>query len=260
MTTTRTTIALLGAGTMGQALLVGSLAGGLAPEDVWVSARRPEHVERIVDVHGVHGTTDNARAAEQADPVVLAAGPAQVLDIVAEISGHLREGAVVVSIADGIALADLEGRLPAHVGAARALPSITAQAGHGLTLLTPGASCTTAQIDAVTSLFARSGEVLHVEEEQHAVLGPLSSGGPAHLLYVADAMIEAAAVRGIPRDLGRRIVQQVMAGTAAWLEQSDEDAAVLRADVCAPGGAGIRRIATLDERAVRAALVAALTD
>ncbi|WP_217631344.1 pyrroline-5-carboxylate reductase dimerization domain-containing protein [Rhodococcus triatomae] len=43
------------------------------------------------------------------------------------------------------------------------------------------------------------------------------------------------------------------------MQDSDEDAATLRVKVCAPGGTGIRRIAELDARAVRAALVVALT-
>ena len=50
-----------------------------------------------------------------------------------------------------------------------------------------------------------------------------------------------------------------MAGSAAWLQDSTEDAAALRAKVTGPGGAGIQRIAELDERAVRAAFVTALT-
>ena len=50
-----------------------------------------------------------------------------------------------------------------------------------------------------------------------------------------------------------------MAGSAAWLQDSTEDAAALHAKVTGPGGAGIQRIAELDERAVRAAFVTALT-
>jgi pyrroline-5-carboxylate reductase len=56
-------------------------------------------------------------------------------------------------------------------------------------------------------------------------------------------MIEAGAIRGIPRDLARRLVAHAMAGSAAWLQDSTEDAAALRAKVTAPGGAGIQRIA-----------------
>ena len=66
-------------------------------------------------------------------------------------------------------------------------------------------------------------------------------------------------MRGIPRTTAQQLVATAMAGAAAWLHEGSQDAAALRAKVCAPGGAGIRRIAELDERAVRAAFVAALT-
>ncbi|WP_234363954.1 pyrroline-5-carboxylate reductase dimerization domain-containing protein [Streptomyces sp. WAC00288] len=99
---------------------------------------------------------------------------------------------------------------------------------------------------------------MRVAEEQHAVLGPLSSGGPAHVLYLAEAMIEAGTVRGIPRDLARELVTQVLTGSAAWLRADSREVATLREKVCAPGGAGIRRIAALDRHAVRAAVVSAL--
>ncbi|MFF9544325.1 pyrroline-5-carboxylate reductase family protein [Streptomyces albidoflavus] len=256
----REKVAFLGAGAVSEALVGGALAGGLDPGQVWVTARSREHVDAVSASHGVRGTTDNAAAAFEAGIVVLAvpaAGVAQVLD---EIAGPLRDGAVVVSLADGVPLAELEERLPEGVGAARAMPSLTARAGEGLTLLTPGASCSAAQADAAAGLFERSGKVVRVAEEQHAVLGPLSSGGPAYVLYLAEAMIEAGAVRGVPRDLARELVTQVLTGTAAWLRADSREVATLREKVCAPGGAGIRRIAALDRHAVRAAVVSALGD
>ncbi|ALM39014.1 delta 1-pyrroline-5-carboxylate reductase [Streptomyces sp. FR-008] len=256
----REKVAFLGAGAVSEALVGGALAGGLDPGAVWVTARSRDHVDALSASHGVRGTTDNAAAASEAGIVVLAvpaAGVAQVLD---EIAGRLRDGAVVVSLADGVPLAELEERLPEGVGAARAMPSLTARAGEGLTLLTPGASCSAAQADAAAGLFERSGKVVRVAEEQHAVLGPLSSGGPAYVLYLAEAMIEAGAVRGVPRDLARELVTQVLTGTAAWLREDSREVATLREKVCAPGGAGIRRIAALDRHAVRAAVVSALGD
>ncbi|MEU6123896.1 pyrroline-5-carboxylate reductase [Streptomyces sp. NPDC047123] len=259
MSTARDTVAFLGTGTMGEALLTGALAGGLDPDDVWITARSQEHVDALTASYAVHGTTDNATAASNARLVVLAVPPEHLTDVLAEIAGQTQDGAVIVSLADGITLADMEALLPHGVAAARAMPSLTARVGHGLTLLTPGSSCSDAQADAVTGLFERSGRVLRIAEDQHEVLSPLSSGGPAYVFYLADAMIEAGAVRGIPRDLARELVTEVITGSAAWLRADTDEVATLREKVCAPGGTGVRRIATLDRLAVRAAVVSALT-
>lgn len=253
------TVAFVGTGAMGEALLKGSLDGGLAAQDVWATARSRRRVDDLVASYGVSGTTDNARAAAGAGIVVLAVPPAAVTGVLAEIAGHLRDDVVVVLLADGISLADIEGQLHKDVAAARAMPSLTAQVGHGLTLLTTNDACSAAQAQALAELFGRSGEVLFVEEEQQEVLSPLSSGGPAYFFYVADAMIEAGVARGMSHDLARRLVAQALAGSAAWLRDGSADAAALCAEVSPPGGGGSRRIAELDRHAVRAAFVEALT-
>jgi pyrroline-5-carboxylate reductase len=151
MDTTATTVAFLGTGTMGEALLKGSLDGGLDTHDVWVTARSQKHVDDLVDTYGAHGTTDNAKAASNARIGDLAVPPRDVPGLIAEVANHLRDDAVVVSLADGIALADLEGHLRDEVVAARAMPSLTAQVGHGLTLLATGDTCTAEQAEAVTT-------------------------------------------------------------------------------------------------------------
>jgi pyrroline-5-carboxylate reductase len=77
--------------------------------------------------------------------------------------------------------------------------------------------------------------------------------------YRPDTKEGYLAIRGIPRDLGRGPVARAVAGSAALLQDSTEEAAALGAKVTAPAGAGIQRIGELDERAVRAAFVTALT-
>jgi hypothetical protein len=99
MDTTATTVAFLGTGTMGEALLKGSLDGGLDAHDVWVTARSQKHVDDLVDTYGAHGTTDNAKAASNARIGDLAVPPRDVPGLIAEVANHLRDDAVVVSLA-----------------------------------------------------------------------------------------------------------------------------------------------------------------
>lgn len=250
----------LGAGTMGEALLNGSLTGGVAPDTVTITSRHRERADQLASAYGVHGTTDTAAAVTEAQLVIVALPPDHVPDTLRTLAEHLRSDAVVVSLADGVTLSDLVGVLPESVGVVRAMPSLTARVGQGLTLLTAH-SCSGTQLDNVTSFFSLSGETLHVEEDQQARLAPLSSGGSAHILYVVDAMVEAAALRGVHRDVARKVMTQTLTGTAALLDDDGDLApSQLREQMCAPGGGGIRRIAALDRRGVRSAFLDALTD
>ncbi|MGN0097334.1 MAG: pyrroline-5-carboxylate reductase family protein [Corynebacterium sp.] len=250
----------LGAGTMGEALLNGSLTGGVDPDTVTVTSRHRERADQLASTYGVHGTTDTAAAVAEAQLVIVALPPDRVPDTLRSLGDTLRPHTVVVSLADGVTLSDLAEILPDGVGVVRAMPSLTARVGQGLTLLTAH-PCSETQLDDVTSFFSRSGEVLHVEEGQQARLAPLSSGGSAHILYVVDAMVEAAALRGVPRDVARKVMTQTLTGTAALLDgRGDLAPSQLREQMCAPGGGGIRRIAALDRRGVRSAFLDALTD
>jgi pyrroline-5-carboxylate reductase len=259
MATLESTIAFIGVGTMGEALLAGSLNGGLDPAEVIVMARHPDRVADLEKTYGVRGTTNLSGAVADAGVVILCVPPIHVLEIVDDLHEQIPGDALLVSLADGVTLDDLANHAPSSLGIARAMPSLTARVGQGLTLLTTR-SCSEGQEAAVTRLFERSGNVLHVDEEQQAKLAPLSSGGAAHLLYVVEAMVEAGALRGVPRDHTRQVMTQAVAGTAALLRETEAEPRALRDEFCAPAGAGARRMASLDRRGVRSAFLDALSD
>jgi pyrroline-5-carboxylate reductase len=252
------TVALIGVGTMGEALLAGALDGGLLPKTLRVQARRRERADELAGRYGVQATTDIAEAVSGAQLVVLAVIPQAVPEVLGEIADHLDEGAVLACIAYGVSLADLQAGLPDHRAVARAMPSLASQVGDGITLLTCSDECTEEQIKAATGFFGRSGTVLRLSEQEQTVLEPLSGGGPAYFFYLAAAMVDAGVGRGIPRPEARRLVADALTGAADWMAASDEEPAALIAKVCTPGGPGSRRMAVLDERGVPAAVKTAL--
>lgn len=243
---------------MGRALLCGSIRGGLDPAHVRLGVRHPDQVRDLADELGVDVHESMAAAADGVDVVVVALPAAPIPSVLHEIAGALAPGALVVSIADGLTLAELESHVPDGVGLVRAMPSLTAWVNAGSALMSTAPSCSDEQRETAEALLRLSSSVLQVDEEEIAAMAPLSSGGPAHLLYVADAMIEAGAIRGVPRDAGRKLLAEALAGAAALLAETSTDPSELRAQFCAPGGAGARRIARLDEHRVRGSFLSAL--
>lgn len=141
----------------------------------------------------------------------------------------------------------------------RVMPNTSALAQQGMAGLTPGAHCSEAQLEKVISFFELSGEVIVVSEEQQQAVGALSGSGPAHFFYVVDAMIEAGVTLGLQRDVARRLAVQTIVGAGALLKETGEHPVMLRERVSSPGGSTIAALGELDDRAVRAAFVSAIT-
>lgn len=198
-------VAFLGAGTMGTALLRGSLLGGLDRHSVWVAARRAERAGELAKELGVYATTSNAEAAGNCAIVVLAVPPDAVPEIVVEIQDSLAPSTILISIADQISLTELHEHLPVHTAAARVMPSLLCEIGSGISLVTFDERCTPAQRQAASELLGRSGQVIETSEEEQPVLAVLSSGGPGYFAYAAEAMIDALTEQGVSGRLPARL-------------------------------------------------------
>ncbi len=251
-------VAFLGAGTMGTALLRGSLLGGLDRHSVWVAARRAERAGELAKELGVYATTSNAEAAGNCAIVVLAVPPDAVPEIVVEIQDSLAPSTILISIADQISLTELHEHLPVYTAAARVMPSLLCEIGSGISLVTFDERCTPAQRQAASELLGRSGQVIETSEEEQPVLAVLSSGGPGYFAYAAEAMIDTLTEQGVSGKAAREVAVAVMGGTARWLAESDRTPSDLQRKVCTPGGAGSKRIAELDRLGVAAGIIAAL--
>ena len=93
-------LAILGCGTLGEAILKGLFrAGRVSPAQVTVTARRAEVVEALHRRHEVAATTDNVAAAQAADVVLVALKPQQLATVLG--APDLREalaGKLVISV------------------------------------------------------------------------------------------------------------------------------------------------------------------
>ena len=90
-----------------------------------------------------------------------------------------------------------------------------------------------------------------------AVTG-LSGSGPAYVFLVAEALIEAGVLAGLPRATADVLVRQTLLGSATLLAGGDETPEALRAAVTSPGGTTAAGLAVLEGRAVRSAFLDAV--
>jgi pyrroline-5-carboxylate reductase len=251
------TVAILGAGVMGETLLSGLLRAGRSPDDVVITERRPDRAAQLASSYGVK-VLENVEAAASADTVVLVVKPQDLDGLLAQIRGAIDPGRLVVSIAAGITTAFVEQRLPAGVPVVRVMPNTPALVDQGMAAISAGSHCSAEHLARVEALLAATGKVLQVPEYQQDAITAISGSGPAYIFYVVEAMIEAGVLLGLPRVTATELVVQTLYGAATMLKETGTHPTVLREQVSSPAGTTMAALRQLDDHKVRAAFLTAM--
>jgi len=251
------TIALLGVGKLGEALLSGLLRSGRPPASMLAAERHAGRAAEIAARYGV-ATPGPEEATAQADVVMLAVKPQDMRALLGEIAAHLRPGALVVSMAAGIPTALIEQLLAPGTHVVRVMTNTPVFVDEAMSALSPGAHAAEADLELVEQLLTPVGKVVRVPESQQDAVTALSGSGPAYFFFLVEAMIDAGILLGLPRAVAAELIVQTAVGSARMLRESGEHPVLLREAVTSPGGTTISAIRTMEDRGVRAAMLAAI--
>lgn len=252
-----TTLAVIGAGVMGETLIAGLLRAGWAGSDIIAADRSAARLAEIGDRHGVR-TADAAEAAGLADTVVLVVKPQDLGEVLPQIAAAIRADALVVSLCAGITTARIEAGLPAGTPVVRVMPNTPAQVDEGMAAISAGATANPDQIDHVSTLLSAVGQTVVVPEKYQDAVTAISGSGPAYLYFVVEAMIDAGVMLGLPRDTATLLVVQTMYGSAKLLSESGLHPTVLKERVTSPGGTTAAALRELESHKVKAAFITAM--
>ncbi|WP_460604742.1 pyrroline-5-carboxylate reductase [Jatrophihabitans fulvus] len=248
-----TTVALLGGGKMGEALLSGLLRAGRTPEQVTVSEKYAERARYLADTYGVR-VVDAAEAAAGAAVVVIAVKPHDVAAALDSVAPVLSSGHLVVSVAAGVPTARLEAPLPDGVPVVRCMPNTPALVGLGMTAISGGTHAADDHLDAAEQLLAAVGRVVRVPEHQLDAVTAVSGSGPAYVYLLVEALTEAAVGEGLPRPLATELAVQTALGAATMLNESGDHPVLLREAVTSPGGTTAAGVRELERHGLRTAV------
>lgn len=258
-------IAILGAGSMGGAILQGLVRSGVAGP-LTATNRTAAKAAELAGLAGVTSIAleqhpdGNTEAAAAADIVLIGVKPAMIPDLLREIAADLRPGTVIVSLAAGVTLATFASVLGDDVPVIRSMPNTPAVVGKAVTGIAAGRAATAEHVAVVRRLFETCGAVIELdEEEQIDALGTISGSGPAYVFLLIEELTAAARAKGFADADARLMVAQTFIGAAALLDATGEDPAELRRRVTSPKGTTERAIAVLQD-AHLAELFGAATD
>ncbi|HEX3792658.1 MAG TPA: pyrroline-5-carboxylate reductase [Pseudonocardiaceae bacterium] len=252
-----TTIAVLGAGKIGEALLSGLLHGGRSPADLLFTERSAQRAAELTELYKIRAVPV-AEAAATADVLVVAVKPQDIEPLLAELVPAIRPGVLVVSLCAGLPTALYERRLPAGAPVVRVMPNTPMLVGEAMSAVSAGSNATEEHLALAEDMLRSVGEVIRVPESQQDAVTALSGSGPAYFFFLVEAMIDAGILLGLPRAVAEKLIVQSAVGSAKMLAESNEHPVILREAVTSPAGTTIMAIRELERHGVRAALLAAI--
>jgi pyrroline-5-carboxylate reductase len=247
------TIAILGAGSMGRAILSGLLRPEVSVDgDVRVTNRTAAKAADFDGTEGVRALATeqdadaNREAVRGAKLVLVGVKPAMVPDLLAEIADALEPDALVVSVAAGVTVATFEAALPESVAVVRSMPNTPAVVGRAVTGISAGTRSTPEDLALVRALFETVGEVVEVPESRLDALSTISGSGPAYVFFLIEQLTATAIDKGFSPEEAATLVNGTFRGATELLAATGTAPADLRRQVTSPKGTTERAVAELE--------------
>jgi pyrroline-5-carboxylate reductase len=254
------TAAFIGGGNMGSALIRGLIARGLPAGKIGLGEALEARRIALADELGVRVSADNREIVAGADLVVLAVKPQDMATTVRAVAPMLAgRRPVVLSIAAGIRVADIQGWCGPGIAVVRAMPNRPALNGAGASALYAAAGLAPEQRQLAEGALAAVGTTVWVDEEAALdVVTALSGSGPAYFFLLAELMTDAAVHLGLTRESAQELAIQTLFGSGRMARDSDGDLARLRAEVTSRGGTTEAALRVFDASNLRGIVAAAL--
>lgn len=247
-----TTIAFIGCGVMGEAMVAGILNRGLTtPDRLLASHPRADRRDELHDRYGISVTPSNREAASACQMVVITVKPQVLPKVLGELRGATRPSQLVLSIVAGATI-DTIRRALGTPSVVRSMPNTPAQIGEGMTVWTATEETLPEQRDQAQAVLGALGRELYVDDERFLDMATAVSGtGPSYFFLVMEALVDAAVHLGFSRRVAIELVTQTALGSVLYARQSRKHPAELRNQVTSPGGTSAEALYQLEKGRVR---------
>ena len=251
-------LGVIGLGNMGTAIVRGCLAAGMPAADIFGAGRTPDKIRSFAGETGIGVCGSISALAEKCDAVMIAVKPKDVPDVMRQAGAALTSDKVIISIAAGLSLKDLQ-KMASESGnireddakIVRVMPNTPAMVGEGMSALCRSAAVTEDEFDYVMSIFSCIGKAEEISESLMDAVTGVSGSGPAYVYLFIEALADGAVREGLPRDKALKFAAQTVLGSAKMVLETGQHPGALKDAVCSPGGTTIEGVRALEAAGFR---------
>lgn len=243
-------VGIIGCGHMGS-----GIAKGLATHhEVFLYGRQYGEVELLAQKIKAKPIKSISDLVKNSEMIILAVKPKDLPGIIDECAEKLSKKQIVVSVLAGITLQTLTiGFKKATV--IRMMPNLAIVQGEGVVGLSSLDTFDHKQRELMTKLFLPLGLVKWIPETLMDSITALTGSGPAFMLVMIEAMVDAAIKMGFNAVEGQELVLQMIQGSVAMLKQTKKHPAELKWEIASPGGTTIAGLNELEGAGLRSAII-----
>jgi pyrroline-5-carboxylate reductase len=253
-------IGFIGAGKMATALARGWLTAGLVQADRLIAADPvPESRRSFTQETGVRASAENPEVARASQILILAVKPQSMTSVLQEVSPVVSDAHLVVSIAAGVTLRQLQAGLGRNRRIIRVMPNTPCLVGASASAYAAGEYATPEDVSLVQRLLQAVGRAFAVPETMLDAVTGLSGSGPAFVYLVIEALSDGGVNAGLPREVATALAAQTVLGSARMVLETGQHPGVLKDAVTSPAGTTMAGLQVLERAAVRGAFIDAVT-
>jgi pyrroline-5-carboxylate reductase len=251
------TIAIIGGGSLGTAIAEGLLISGeVKPSQLLVTRRRNELLAELQQ-KGVTTGSDNISAVKQADIVLIAVKPYQVIEILKTINPYLDESKILISMVAGVDMNELTGIIGNKIPLFRAMPNTAIALQESMTLISTNVKDDKHQ-QTVIDLFSKLGRTAIIPDELMAAATVLAACGIAYALRYIRAAMQGGVEIGFGAELSQFITAQTVMGAARLVLETGNHPEKEIDKVTTPRGITITGLNEMENKGFSASLIQGL--
>lgn len=252
-------VGFIGCGNMGSSMLGGLIKSGfLRAEDIVVSTKTESSANKLKDKFKINVTLDSRLVARKCDVLILAVKPYMYETIIKEIKSELNQEKLIITVAAGITINNMEEWLGNDAKIIRTMPNTPALVGEAMSALCPNKNISEEELKYCIKVFESFGECVQLEENDFHGFIALCGSSPAYVFMFIEAMADAAVKLGIPRTKAYKMAAQSVLGSAKMVLETGRHPGELKDMVCSPAGTTIDAVVELEKLGFRNSIIQAM--
>jgi len=247
-------IAILGGGNIGVSIAKGLKASGLVEAGNIQITRRNLEALKGLQSDGFQIHSDNGKAVQDCDVLVIAVRPLQFPSLFQEIKPYLKSTHRILSVASGVSIEEIQNLSSADCQVVRVMPNTAIAVRESMTCLSANSDSREALAQAV-EIFNTVGKTVVIEEEQFNPATALCACGTAFFLRSIRAASQGGIQIGFHSDEALMMAAQTAKGAASLLIDAGSHPEEEIDKVTTPRGCTIAGLNHMEHKGFSSALI-----